>query len=103
MDYSLWGCKELGTTKGLTLSLSYSYYICDILIYVVYYIYGKGNDNPFQHSCLGNPMDRGAWRAAVHGAAKELDKIYDKAAIYILYIYIYIYIYIYTHTQHTTV
>ena len=24
---------------------------------------GEGNDNPFQHSCLGNPMDRGAWRA----------------------------------------
>ena len=25
------------------------------------------------YSCLGNPMDRGAWRATVHGAAKELD------------------------------
>ena len=24
---------------------------------------GKGNDNPLQYSCLGNPMDRGAWRA----------------------------------------
>ena len=24
---------------------------------------GKGNSNPFQYSCLGNPMDRGAWRA----------------------------------------
>ena len=22
---------------------------------------GEGNDNPFQYSCLGNPMDRGAW------------------------------------------
>ena len=32
-------------------------------------------------------MDRGAWRAAVHGAAKELDKIYDKAAILYTYIY----------------
>ena len=27
---------------------------------------GKGNSNPFQYSCLGNPMDRGAWRATVH-------------------------------------
>ena len=44
-------------------------------------------------------MDRGAWRAAVHGAAKELDKIYDKAAIYIIYIYIYIY----THTAHNSI
>ena len=25
---------------------------------------------PLQHSCLGNPMDRGAWRATVHGVAK---------------------------------
>ena len=28
--------------------------------------------NPFQYSCLGNPMDRGAWWATVHGVA-ELD------------------------------
>ena len=34
---------------------------------------GKGNGNPLQHSCLENPMDRGAWRAAVHGVEKELD------------------------------
>ena len=33
---------------------------------------GEGNGNPLQYSCLGNPTDRGAWRAAVHGAAKEL-------------------------------
>ena len=32
---------------------------------------GEGNDNPLQYSCLGNPMDRGAWRAAVHGAAES--------------------------------
>ena len=31
---------------------------------------GKGNGNPLQYSCLGNPMDRGAWQAAVHGVAK---------------------------------
>ena len=34
---------------------------------------GKGNGHPLQYSCLENPMDRGAWWAAVHGAAKELD------------------------------
>jgi len=34
---------------------------------------GKGNDNPFQYSCLGNPMDRGAWLATVHGISKESD------------------------------
>ena len=31
---------------------------------------GEGNDNPLQYSCLENPMDRGAWRATVHGVAR---------------------------------
>ena len=32
---------------------------------------GGGNGNPFQYSYLKNPVDRGAWRAAVHGVAKS--------------------------------
>ena len=32
---------------------------------------GGGNGNPLQYSCLGNPLDRGAWRAAVHGVEKR--------------------------------
>ena len=32
-----------------------------------------GNDAPLQYSCLENPMDGGAWWAAVHGVAKESD------------------------------
>ena len=35
---------------------------------------GEGNGNPLQYSYLENPMDRGAWRAIVHGVTKELDK-----------------------------
>ena len=31
---------------------------------------GGGNGNPFRYSCLGNPMDRGAWRATAHGVAR---------------------------------
>ena len=34
---------------------------------------GEGNGNLLQYSCLENPMDREAWRAAVHGVAKSLD------------------------------
>ena len=34
---------------------------------------GEGNGNPLQCSCLENPRDSGAWRAIVHGVAKELD------------------------------
>jgi len=33
---------------------------------------GKGNGNLLQYSCLGNPMDRGAWQTTVHGVTKEL-------------------------------
>ena len=36
---------------------------------------GEGNGNPLQYSGLGNPMDRGTWRATVHGVTKELDMI----------------------------
>ena len=31
------------------------------------------NGNPLQCSCLGNPMDRGAWQAIAYGIAKESD------------------------------
>ena len=31
----------------------------------------EGSGNPLQYSCLGNPMDRGAWWATIHGVAKS--------------------------------
>jgi len=31
---------------------------------------GEGNGNPIQYSCLGNPMDRGAWWATVRGVTR---------------------------------
>ena len=34
---------------------------------------GERNGSPLQYSCLGNPMDRGAWRAGVRGVAKGID------------------------------
>ena len=33
---------------------------------------GEGNGNPLQHSCLENPMDRGAWWAIARGITKSL-------------------------------
>ena len=33
---------------------------------------GEGNGNPLQYSCLGNPMDRGAWWATIHGVSKSV-------------------------------
>ena len=32
---------------------------------------GEGHGNPLQYSCLGNPMDRGAWLATVHRVAES--------------------------------
>ena len=38
---------------------------------------GEGNVNPPQYSCLGNPVDRGAWWAAVHGVAESQTRLSD--------------------------
>ena len=38
---------------------------------------GEGNGNPFQYSCLGNFMDRGAWWAIVHGVTKSRTQLSD--------------------------
>ena len=40
---------------------------------------GGGNGNPLQYSCLENPMDRGAWKAAVHGVAKSWTQLSNRA------------------------
>ena len=40
-------------------------------------INGEGNGTPLQYSCLENPMDGGAWWAAVHGVAKSRTRLSD--------------------------
>ena len=40
---------------------------------------GEGNGNPLQYSCLGNPMDRGAWQATVHGIEKNWTQLSNLA------------------------
>ena len=40
---------------------------------------GEGNGNPFQYSCLENPMGRGAWQATVHGVTKLGHDLLTKA------------------------
>ena len=40
-------------------------------------IFGEGNCTPLQYSCLENPMERGAWWAAVHGVAKDRTRLSD--------------------------
>ena len=38
---------------------------------------GEGNGNPFQYSCLGNPMDREAWQATVRRVAESQTRLGD--------------------------
>ena len=52
-NVSFYNAGDLGSISGLGISP------------------GEGNGNPLQYYCLGNPMDRGAWQAAVHGVAKN--------------------------------
>ena len=40
---------------------------------------GGGHGNPLQYACLENPMDRGAWRAPVHGVAKSRTRLSNTA------------------------
>ena len=37
--------------------------------------FGEGNGTPLQYSCLENPMDGGAWQAAVHGVTKSQTRL----------------------------
>ena len=56
-------------TKGDTL-----WQDCDkSLSLILFELYG----NPFQYSCLENPMDRGAWQATVHGVSKSQTRLRD--------------------------
>ena len=57
MGYSPWGGQESDTTERLHFRFSLS-------------CIGEGNGNPLQCSCLENPMDGGAWWAAVYGVAQ---------------------------------
>ena len=50
-----------------------------------------GNGNPLQYSCLENPMDRGAWQAAVHGATKSRKQL--------KHVCMYTHTHTHTHTQ----
>ena len=40
-------------------------------------LYGEGNGTPLQYSCLENPVDGGAWWAAVRGVAKSQTRLSD--------------------------
>jgi len=62
----------LVTTNFLFISVSLF-----LFCYFTSLLYGEGNGTPPQYSCLENPMDGGAWWAAVHGVAKSRTRLSD--------------------------
>ena len=48
-----------------------------LFIYPLYTGFGEGNGSPLQYSCLENPMDGGAWWAAVHGVTRSRTRLRD--------------------------
>ena len=58
-----------------------SFLFCTLLAIKIFFWYcltfyfGEGNGTPLQYSCLENPMDGGAWWAAVHGVAKSQTRL----------------------------
>ena len=51
------------------LATAFSDWVCSCLFYFILLI-GEGNGTPLHYFCLENPMDGGAWQAAVHGVAE---------------------------------
>ena len=42
---------------------------------ILFFFFGEGSGTLLQYSCLENPMDRGAWWAAVHGVAQSRTRL----------------------------
>ena len=83
-DKEIWRNTGHGVTKSQTQlsdwTISVSEKNLKKYIYIYIYIYaklGEGNGNPLQYSCLENPMDRGAWWAAVQGVSKSRTWVSD--------------------------
>ena len=49
---------------------------------------GEGNGTPLQYSCLENPMDGGAWWAAVHGVAESQTRLSDFPFIFTFHFHV---------------
>ena len=71
-------CSVVGTLKGLHGCKEPAYKAGDPGLIPGSESYpGEGNGNSLQYSCLENSMDRGAWRATVHGVARSRTQLSD--------------------------
>ena len=64
---------KLSKNSTQTTMQPHEWVICEELCTII----GEGNGTPLQYSCLENPMDGGAWWAAVHGVARSRTRLRD--------------------------
>ena len=61
-------------TTGKTIALTIGTFVGKVMSLLLNilsrFVIGEGNGTPLQYSCLENPMDGGAWKAAVHGSLR---------------------------------
>ena len=72
-----WSRMHLNLAGGRAHILMQSSLIVSKFLYKSRNRIGEGNGTPLQYSCLENPMDRGAWRAVVHGVTKSRAQLSD--------------------------
>ena len=79
MASSRWGCGEIGNlTFDGNISFFEDKFVSVCWTFLNWSIsHGKGNGTPLQYSCLENPMDGGAWWAAVHGVDEGQTRLSD--------------------------
>ena len=65
-----------GKTIALTIGTFFGKVMSLLLNMLSRFVIGEGTGTPLQYSCLENPMDGGAWWAAVHGVAKSRTRLH---------------------------
>ena len=73
---------SLSCSEVLSCSFVWTIFLCCLILFkflfvFLMYVVGEGNGTPLQYSCLENPMDGGAWWAAVHAVAKSWTRLSD--------------------------
>ena len=76
---SPWGCRGSATSERLSTRGKEPACLCRKYKFNPWVGHSspRGKGHPLQYSCLGNPMDRGAWQATAHGVAKNWTQLSD--------------------------
>ena len=69
--------EKANTSTTHNMDRSHKYIVSLFYLYIVLHVVREGDGTPLQYSCLENPMDRGAWWAAVHGVSKSRTRLSD--------------------------